>query len=53
MATGLSGDGHRQMRRLFAPGTVGGLTDAELLERFATRRDESAEVDFEALVARR
>ncbi len=52
MAFGLSGDGPRQMRRLFASGTVGGLTDAELLDRFATRRDEAAEVAFEALVAR-
>ncbi|WP_435018015.1 sigma-70 family RNA polymerase sigma factor [Tundrisphaera sp. TA3] len=52
MASGLAGDGPRQMRRLWAAGPAGGLTDAQLLERFAARRDGAAEVAFEALVVR-
>ena len=39
----------RQLRGLFAEGTVAGLTDAQLLERFVSRGDASA---FEALVGR-
>ncbi|HEU5116112.1 MAG TPA: RNA polymerase sigma factor, partial [Isosphaeraceae bacterium] len=35
------------LRQLFEVGTVAGLTDAQLLQRFLTRRDEAA---FEALV---
>jgi RNA polymerase sigma factor (sigma-70 family) len=38
---------HQQIDRLFQGGPVSGLTDAELLERYLTRRDEVA---FEALV---
>jgi RNA polymerase sigma factor (sigma-70 family) len=38
-----------QLERLFDHGTVIGLTEGELLERFVTGRDETA---FEALVAR-
>ena len=37
----------RQIDRLFREGTLGGLGDAQLLERYRTRRDETA---FEALV---
>jgi len=35
--------------RIFREGTVAGLTDAQLLDRYATRRDAAA---FEAIVAR-
>ena len=38
----------RQIRRLFGEGTVAGLADAQLLERFVARRDEQA---FVALLA--
>ena len=37
----------RQIDRLFREGTLGGLGDGQLLERYRTRRDEDA---FEALV---
>ena len=37
----------RQIDRLFREGTLGGLGDGQLLERYRTRRDEAA---FEALV---
>src|SRR5271168_1467604 len=39
----------RQFRTLFEAGTIAGLTDGQLLERFLDSRDEIA---FEALVAR-
>ena len=39
----------RQIHGLFEAGTVAGLTDGQLLERYITRRDESA---FAALVMR-
>ena len=39
----------RQLDQLFGPGTVAGLSDAQLLARFRTQRDEAA---FVALVAR-
>src|SRR5579883_1938690 len=39
----------RQIHLLFNEGTVAGLSDAQLLERFASRRDGVA---FEALVQR-
>ena len=48
----------RQIRALFAGGTATGLSDGELLERYAARRAESAEaataaeMAFEALVDR-
>jgi RNA polymerase sigma factor (sigma-70 family) len=38
--------------RLFSAGTVIGLTDGELLERFTTRPGDGAEVAFAALVER-
>lgn len=57
MASGSSGDMGRHLRQLFGAGSVVGLSDGELLERFAAaRRDdprrESAESAFEAIVAR-
>jgi RNA polymerase sigma factor (sigma-70 family) len=39
----------RQFQRLFDPGTIAGLTDRQVLERFAQRRDPVA---FEAIIAR-
>ena len=42
----------RQLRALFGAGTVVGLTDGQLLERFATRPHEAAEAAFGALVER-
>src|SRR5690349_19730026 len=43
------GNALRQIHCLFNEGTVAGLSDAQLLERFASRRDGAA---FEALVHR-
>ncbi len=40
------------LNTLFNVGTVGGLTDAQLLEWFTTRRDETADLAFRALVER-
>ncbi len=39
----------RRIERIFVAGTVAGLSEGELLERFATRGDEAA---FEAILAR-
>ena len=52
MASGQPGEAVRLINRLFREGTVGALTDGQLLERFATRRGEAAEAAFEALVSR-
>ena len=49
MASARSGIALGQIQRLFDEGTLTGLTDAQLLERFLGRRDEGA---FAALVAR-
>ena len=38
----------RDMRSLFDAGTASGLSDRQLLERFAAGRDSSAEAAFEA-----
>src|SRR5689334_3272346 len=40
------------LHRLFDLGAVGMMSDAELLERFVSRRDEAAEAAFEELVIR-
>jgi RNA polymerase sigma factor (sigma-70 family) len=40
------------MERLLVAGTVAGLTDGELLDRYANRRGEEAETAFAAMVAR-
>ena len=45
----LSGAVLHQLERLFSHGTVAGLSEAELLERFVTHRDDAA---FEALMTR-
>jgi len=42
----------RHLEALFHAGTIVGLGDAQLLDRFASRRDEAAEVAFAALVER-
>ncbi len=41
-----------ELQAIFEGGTVAGLTDGQLLDRFAGRRDEDAERAFSALVAR-
>src|SRR4051795_13273101 len=43
------GDALRQLHRLFQRGSLGGMSEWQLLDCYATRRDDSA---FEALVAR-
>jgi HlyD family secretion protein len=47
-------NGHvlRSLRTIFDAGTVAGLTDGQLLERFATRSGSPAELAFAALVER-
>jgi RNA polymerase sigma factor (sigma-70 family) len=52
MASARAGDLGRHLGRLFGAGTAVGLTDGELLERFAQRRDKSAEDAFETLLFR-
>jgi RNA polymerase sigma factor (sigma-70 family) len=42
----------RQVHRLFCLGTVGGLTDGQLLDRFATGGGEDSEAAFEELMHR-
>jgi RNA polymerase sigma factor (sigma-70 family) len=49
MATGTSGMALQHLRELFRSGTVVGLSDSQLLARYAASRDGPA---FEALVAR-
>src|SRR5205807_584646 len=49
MAITQVGAAMRQFQRLFGAGTVSGLSEDQLLERFASGRDEVA---FEALVQR-
>ncbi len=52
MAIGKDGAVLRQLRTLFNVGTVRDLTDGQLLERFATDRDDAAELAFAVLVER-
>jgi RNA polymerase sigma factor (sigma-70 family) len=51
---GQPGDGTalRHIHTLFNVGTIGGLTDGQLLERFTSRDEEAAELAFAALVER-
>jgi len=42
----------RSFRTLLSVGTIADLTDEQLLERFVSRRDETADLIFEALVTR-
>ena len=41
----------RSSQTLFSEGSVGGMTDGQLLEQFLSRQDEGAETAFAALVA--
>ena len=41
-----------ELRRLFAGGILGGLTDGQLLERFVAREGEEGKAAFEFLVQR-
>src|SRR5271169_3473772 len=52
MAGAPSGAVLRDIQSLFDTGTASGLCDRQLLERFASRRDASAEAAFEVLVLR-
>ena len=52
MASNLSGTAVRSIRALFTAGTVGGLTDGQLLERFTARDGDGAELAFASLVER-
>jgi RNA polymerase sigma factor (sigma-70 family) len=52
VAIGRNGGAARQLNALFNAGTTGNLTDGQLLERFATRSGEGAELAFAALVER-
>jgi RNA polymerase sigma factor (sigma-70 family) len=49
MASGQFAIVYRQIERLFRSGSVAGLTEGQLLDRFVTHRDDTA---FEAIVAR-
>jgi RNA polymerase sigma factor (sigma-70 family) len=52
MAGGQSGDLSRHLSSLFRVGTLAGVPDAQLLERFVAGRDEAGEAAFRALVER-
>ena len=52
MASQRNRSAHRYLRVLFDAGTVAGLTDGQLLERFAARRGETSELAFATLVER-
>ncbi len=52
MSSGSSSAVLRQFRTLFGAGTIAGMTDGQLLERFLGARGEDAEVAFAGLVAR-
>ena len=41
-----------QVHRLFDLGAIGGMTDAQLLDRFLSQRDETGEAAFEELMIR-
>jgi RNA polymerase sigma factor (sigma-70 family) len=52
MASRRSGDLSKQLQTLFQLGTVGGLSDAQLLKQFVARRNEDGEAAFRTLVDR-
>ena len=52
MTIGDRGTALRELNALFSTAAVGGLTDAELLERFTSCQDETAELAFRVLVER-
>ena len=47
-----SGEAHRDLGTLFRLGVAGALSDSQLLERFLSQRDDSAEEAFAVLVRR-
>jgi RNA polymerase sigma factor (sigma-70 family) len=52
MAKGLNGSALTQLHTLFTDGTLGSLSDAQLVERFGAGGNEAAESAFAALVQR-
>jgi hypothetical protein len=52
MADSSSDSVNRQVQRLFNLGTVGSLSDAQLLDWFISERDEAREAAFEELMIR-
>ena len=52
MGKGQHDDGSRYVRMLWSVGTVGGLTDGQLLERFTAQGREAPELAFATLVER-
>ncbi len=52
MANAFTGDVRRHLRHLFEAGSAVGLTDGQLLERFATTDSDSAESAFETILTR-
>ena len=48
--SGRLGTDSRFLETLFSAGTACGLTDAQLLERFVARHDQTSEAAFETLV---
>src|SRR5437868_2037175 len=51
MADG-SSDANRAIRGLFTIGSMGAMTDGQLLDRFLAQRDQGAEGAFEELIVR-
>ena len=51
MTNGSRGSVVRSIHTLFSEGSVGGMTDGQLLEQFLARHDDAAEAAFAALVA--
>jgi RNA polymerase sigma factor (sigma-70 family) len=52
MALCRNGNSLREIQTLFSVGAAGGLSDAELLDRFAARDGDAAEIAFAVLVER-
>jgi hypothetical protein len=52
MARARYGTALRQIQTLFSVGTVGGMTDGQLLDRFTAGTREAADLAFAALVER-
>jgi RNA polymerase sigma factor (sigma-70 family) len=52
MAGSSSGRILRDVRRIFEVGVAGSISDAQLLDRFVSQKDESAEAAFEELMSR-
>ena len=52
MASGMSASVVRQIGSLYEGGSVAGMSDRELLDRFNAGRDAAGEAAFAALVAR-